>query len=131
MQGRTPTKPQREFHNALAGLGCVACRQEGKVNKAVSIHHIEGRTKFEAHWLVLPLCASHHQDDGTKVAVHPFRARFEQLYGTQYTLLAKCVTLLKKRDHSREMDETLQIVDSYVQARQDTPAHGSSKVLPR
>jgi hypothetical protein len=81
----------------MAGLGCVACAIDGRVNPWVSIHHIDGRTKPGSHRKVLPLCAQHHQQDDTdqlgRIAVHPNKARFEQMYGTQYELLA---ALLKK-----------------------------------
>jgi hypothetical protein len=55
------------------------------------VHHIDGRTKPNAHWLVLPLCAGHHQDNGTAIAVHPHKARFEHQYGNQMDLLRWCV----------------------------------------
>lgn len=98
MKGRTVTAEQKRFHDALAGLGCIACRKDGVINTHVSIHHIDGRTKLNAHWLVLPVCSSHHQDDGTKTAIHPYKARFEAQYGDQYELLRYCLTLLVKRD---------------------------------
>ena len=53
-------------------------------------HHIDGRTKPEAHTKVLPLCAGHHQDNTGQaglIAVHPWKKRFEQRYGNQYDLL--------------------------------------------
>jgi hypothetical protein len=99
MKGTTPTKCDREFWNQLAQLGCVACKKDGVFTSLVSIHHIDGRTKPGAHRQVLPLCAGHHQD-GTGapglVAVHPWKARFEQRYGRQADLLAECVQLLEK-----------------------------------
>lgn len=41
--------------------------------------------------LVLPLCGPHHQDSGDPrfVAVHPWKARFEEKYGKQMDLLAE------------------------------------------
>jgi hypothetical protein len=76
---RAVTAAERVFWHDMAGLGCLACR-------------IDGRTKPGCHALVLPLCAQHHQQDDTdpleRVAVHPNKARFEALYGTQYELLA-------------------------------------------
>lgn len=98
MKGRTPTKAELEFHHSLAGLGCIACLKDGRVNPWVSIHHIDGRTKPSAHLKVLPLCAQHHQQDDTdplkRVAVHPYKARFEQQYGSQYELLAEAKQIL-------------------------------------
>lgn len=100
MKGKTPTKAEKAFHDQLAQLGCIACYLDGRFNDQVSIHHIDGRTKPGAHMKVLPLCAGHHQD-GTGmpglVAVHPWKARFEKLYGRQEELLALCKELLARR----------------------------------
>lgn len=99
MKGRTPTIKQKHFHDDLCRhVGCVACRFEGGFNDYVSVHHIDGRTKPEAHWLVLPLCGAHHQDNGTAVAVHPYKARFEERYGAQMDLLRWCIEWLQQRD---------------------------------
>jgi hypothetical protein len=99
MKGRTPTKAEMSFHSQLAGLGCIACRIDGHINPWVSIHHIDGRTKPDAHKKVLPLCGPHHQQDDTdplkRIAVHPNKARFEAKYGTQEELLAICLELIK------------------------------------
>ena len=100
MRGRTPTVAEREFHDAVAQIGCIACRKDGRFNPEVSIHHIDGRTKAEAHWKVLPLCAGHHQDgtgnDKTLIPVHPYKARFESRYGTQMELLEEVRQLVGK-----------------------------------
>ena len=94
-----PTAAQKRFHNQIAELGCIACMKDGQHNMLVSIHHIDGRTKPNAHWLVLPLCSGHHQD-GTGVrgliAVHPWKRRFEQKYGSQIDLLEECKRLISE-----------------------------------
>ena len=90
MKGRTRTKADKALHDRIAELGCIACHLDGRDNPWVSIHHIDGRTKPDAHKKVLALCAGHHQD-GTGlaglIAVHPFKAAFEAMYGTQEQLL--------------------------------------------
>ena len=52
-----------------------------------------------AHWLVLPLCAGHHQQgadgDASKTAVHPYKWRFERLYGSQFELYENMIKDLK------------------------------------
>lgn len=100
MKGRTPTKAERELHHAIAGLGCIACHIDGRENPFVAIHHIDGRTKPDAHKKVLPLCGPHHQQDDTdplgRIAVHPNKARFEGKYGSQYALLAYVMERLGK-----------------------------------
>lgn len=97
MKGRTPNKQEKQLHNAMASLGCIACRKDGIFTELVSIHHIDGRTKPGAHIKVLPLCAGHHQDNTGMpglIAVHPWKARFEAKYGTQMELLAECFSLI-------------------------------------
>lgn len=99
MKGRNPSAAERRFHDRLASLGCIACRIDGKHNPMVSIHHIDGRTKPGAHMRVLPLCAGHHQDGygiPGLIAVHPYKRRFEDRYGSQYELLAMCEQLLEQ-----------------------------------
>ncbi|MBA1179556.1 recombinase [Pseudomonas psychrotolerans] len=97
MKGKTPSAAEKRFHTALASLGCIACRMDGRLNLVVSIHHIDGRTRPGAHLRVLPLCAGHHQD-GTGIpgliAVHPWKRRFEDRYGSQDELLQRCHSLL-------------------------------------
>lgn len=98
MKGRRPTAEESRFMDAIARLGCIACRKDGWENPDVSVHHIDGRTKPGAHLLVLPLCAGHHQAgtgaNPTLIAVHPDKARFEDRYGTQIELLAECMAML-------------------------------------
>lgn len=100
MKGRNPSAAEKRLHDQLAGLGCIACRMDGIIQPVVSIHHIDGRTKPGAHLKVLPLCAGHHQD-GTGVsglvAVHPWKRRFEAMYGGQLDLLAMCMDLIKEQ----------------------------------
>jgi len=99
MKGRTPSAAEKRLHNRIAALGCVACGLDGIFNSLVSIHHIDGRTKPNAHKLVLPLCGPHHQHDDSdpagRTGVHPYKARFEARYGTQYELLDRCMERLE------------------------------------
>lgn len=99
-RGRSVTADERAYWDRLAHeVGCIACRVAGlPTSHYVSIHHIDGRTKPGCHLQVLPLCAGHHQagtgNDRSLVAVHPDKARFEQLYGTQQELRALANQLL-------------------------------------
>jgi hypothetical protein len=101
MKGRPPTADEERFMSAIASLGCLACAKDGVENPWISIHHIDGRTKPGAHFLVLGLCAPHHQQDDTdqmgRVSVHGKKKQFEARYGTQYELLAEASELLKVR----------------------------------
>lgn len=98
MAERAVTKAQARFHDLLAHqVGCIACWLHGWPSPEVSIHHIDGRTKKHAHWCVLPACGGHHQT-GTGlpnlVAIHPYKARFEAMYGPQKRLLAMALLVL-------------------------------------
>ena len=92
------TPAEKVLWDRLAALGCIACMKEGRYNPHVSIHHVDGRTKPGCHLLVLPLCAPHHQDDGSgALAVHPWKARFEKRYGSQLDLVAECMNLIGEK----------------------------------
>ena len=95
---RTRTPAEIDLHDRLAALGCIACMKDGRFNDYVSIHHVDGRTKEGCHLLVLPLCAPHHQRDDTdplnRIAVHPWKDRFEKRYGQQLALVAECMALI-------------------------------------
>jgi hypothetical protein len=90
MKGKSRTANEKQFHDRVAALGCIACKIDGWQNNEVLIHHVDGRTKPGAHLKVLPLCAGHHQD-GTGlpglIAVHPWKSRFESKYGSQMDLI--------------------------------------------
>lgn len=102
MKGRAPTAAEQRFIDQVAALGCRACAQDGIENPDCSPHHIDGRTKPGAHFLVIGLCAGHHQkgtgNDKTLIAVHPDKARFEVRYGTQRELLAECIEIISGTD---------------------------------
>ena len=102
MKGRPPTAEEKRFMDQMGALPCIACLKDGWTNHVISLHHIDGRTKPGAHFLVLPLCAGHHQDgtgpNTTLIAVHPYKARFEARYGTQRELLAECNALITKSE---------------------------------
>lgn len=95
MKGRTPTAEESRFMDAMAALGCLACKKDGIANSHVSLHHIDGRTKPGAHLLVLSLCPEHHQQDDSdptgRISIHGSRKKFEARYGTERELLAEAV----------------------------------------
>ncbi|NYT68776.1 Ref family recombination enhancement nuclease [Pusillimonas noertemannii] len=100
MKGRSVNAEEKRFHDMLAShIGCIACSKDGIFTSWVSIHHIDGRVKKNAHWWVLPLCGPHHQDAGIPgvIAVHPWKARFEKKYGFQLSLVAECIQILLDR----------------------------------
>jgi hypothetical protein len=89
------TKAEKAHHDSVAALGCIACRIDGIFNTHVSIHHVEGRTKPGCEMKVLALCGPHHQTGGKEApAIHPWKRRFEQKYGTQEELMEMTAQLL-------------------------------------
>ena len=89
------SKAIKAYWDKVAAIGCIACRQDGIFNDYVSIHHVDGRTKPGAHYRVLPLCGPHHQTGGEDApAIHPFKKRFIQKYGTEAELLKKVEALI-------------------------------------
>ena len=95
MKGTNPTKSDKEYWDKIAKLGCIACLQDGIFNDYGSIHHCDGRTRPGCHRKVLFLCAPHHQTGGQEApAIHPYKAQFEEKYGTQLELRAKTDKLL-------------------------------------
>lgn len=96
---RAVTAEEKELWDKLAALGCIACLRAGVFEPDVSIHHVDGRTKPGCHKRVLPLCASHHQDGTGKnphyIAVHPWKTRFEQYFGSQKEMMEHCAALLE------------------------------------
>jgi hypothetical protein len=96
---RAVTALEKALWSELAEIGCIACMKDGIYEPDVSIHHIDGRTKPDCHKLVLPLCASHHQEGTGKnphyIAVHPWKNRFEARFGTQQELLAQCFEFIR------------------------------------
>lgn len=101
MKGIAPNAEEKALWNRMAAeVGCVACLLDGRFNPWVSIHHIDGRSKPGCHKQVLPLCGPHHQHDDTdqagRIGVHPYKARFEQRYGTQAELLALVLARLNR-----------------------------------
>ena len=96
-----PTKAEKHYWDQLASIvGCLPCAMDGHPNRYVSIHHCEGRTKPGCHRRVIALCSSHHQDgtgpDKDAIAVHPWKKRFEEVYGTQEELMAASEELVSR-----------------------------------
>ena len=98
MKGRPPTAEESRFMDKMGALPCIACLKDGWTNHVISLHHIDGRTKPGAHFLVLPLCGPHHQQDDTdprgRISLHGRKATFQARYGTERELLAECLAML-------------------------------------
>ncbi|MBK5075161.1 recombinase [Budviciaceae bacterium CWB-B4] len=112
MKGRTPTKEQKRFHDNLCQhVGCPACYIDGIFNDYVSVHHIDGRTKPDAHWKVIAACGNHHQIGDGCEAIHRNKARFIKQYGTEMFLHRMSVEILL--DKGIEVPEQVLIIAGF------------------
>ena len=96
MKGKPPTKKELAHMNKVRELGCIVCRNNGYLSSPAEIHHIEGKTKANSHFKVLPLCFEHHRKGNRfrPISRHPYKKRFEDAYGTEEELLEQVNKLL-------------------------------------
>lgn len=96
MKGRTPTAAERRHMAMVRELGCIACRNAGINTPAeyTLIHHIDGKTKPDAHKKVLPLCHAHH-DRYQVTGLHYNPTDWEAQHGTQEELLQQVNGMLE------------------------------------
>ena len=83
--------------NSLTQLGCIVCRIHYQCETPAEVHHIDGKTKPEAHLKTIPLCFRHHREGANNelyVSRHPFKHEFEERYGTEESLLQKVKELI-------------------------------------
>lgn len=88
---RSATKAEREWMDACVRYGCVACRKDGHEPRPTAYHHIVSGGKRMGHLFGFGLCDPGHHQNGQQfglISVHPFKARFEQRYGSQLEILA-------------------------------------------
>lgn len=97
LKGRNPNKSEKQHMDKVVQLGCIVCRNKGFYNTPAEIHHIEGKTKDQAHFFVLPLCFQHHRQGGKDepfISRHPYKKRFIQAYGSEEDLLKQVKGLI-------------------------------------
>lgn len=83
---------ERAWMNWITSYGCVACRLDGHGFTPAAVHHILRGGRRIGHLYTLPLCDPGHHQGGQErgmVSRHPWKARFEQRYGTEAELLKK------------------------------------------
>jgi hypothetical protein len=76
VKGRNPTAKEKRHMDKVSQLGCIVCRNQGNLFVPSEIHHTQGKTKVNAHFLVLPLCFQHHREgtmNGLWVSRHPWK----------------------------------------------------------
>jgi hypothetical protein len=64
LAGRTPNKEESLWMDRIVQVGCIVCRIFKQVESPAEIHHLDGKTKPEAHKRTLPLCPCHHRIPG-------------------------------------------------------------------
>lgn len=87
-----PTKEEREWLDAIVAYGCIACRMDGQPPRPTAVHHILRGGRRMGHLHSLPLCDPGHHQQGQQLGLvsrHPWKAKFEQRYGTEEELLAR------------------------------------------
>ena len=102
----TPTKADLARFDALHQIGCIACRQDKRLQFGVDIHHCLSGGFRRGHQFTLPLCVWHHRaiphegrtreqmrfDYGPSVAY--FSRDFHARYGSDDALLAAVNALI-------------------------------------
>lgn len=88
---RPPTVEERKWMDAIVRYGCVACRVDGNGPVTPQVHHILRGGRRMGHLFTLPLCLDHHQDTGRPgfTARHPWKTRWERLYGAEMDVLER------------------------------------------
>lgn len=106
LKGRQPNMAEASHMADVVDLGCIVCRNKG-FNSPAEIHHTQGKTKPNAHFLVLPLCFEHHRmgSDKEPISRHPYKKRFEEAYGTEEELLSQVEDLLKNKEFYDSLDD--------------------------
>lgn len=95
MRGRNPTAEEKRYMAKVNQIGCIACLNMGihTPPEYTCIHHIEGKTKPNAHFKVLPLCDGHHSRY-LKTGFHYNPTRWQKEHGNQYDLLEQVKSLI-------------------------------------
>jgi hypothetical protein len=94
MSKKSKTAAERRYHDRVAAMGCVVCRNLGYGATPASVHHIragQGLSQRAGEYLVLPLCPEHHQHGGHGVAIHAGQEAWERIYGTETDLLDQVI----------------------------------------
>ena len=89
------TNDERKHLERIKSMGCVVCRNLGFIDTRnpppCDAHHLTDGGRRISHFHTIGLCERHHRagqcSDPRFVSLHPWKARFEELYGTQEKLL--------------------------------------------
>ena len=95
MLGRNPTAKEKRHMAAVRQIGCIACLNMGIETppEYTCIHHVDGKTKPDAHLKVLGLCDAHHSRYA-RTGLHYNKTLWESEHGTQEALLMQIRTMI-------------------------------------
>jgi hypothetical protein len=88
---------EKLWMTACTEFGCFACYLDGVPPRPSAIHHLLRGGRRIGHLFTLPLCdPGHHQNGGPLglISRHPYKARFEAVYGTEDDMLRRLCHLL-------------------------------------
>lgn len=97
MSKKSRTREESRHLDAVAALGCIACRTLGHLDSPAEIHHIrsgQGLGQRASHAEALPLCPHHHRQGGHGEAFHAGKRTWQARFGTERELLAQVRELL-------------------------------------
>jgi hypothetical protein len=100
---RTPTALEADWIVKAVAFGCVACWLDGVRSATPAYHHIVVGNRRLGHLFGFGLCDPGHHQHGQQLGLisrHPWKARFEAKYGTEFELLAKLKQELGVFDHA-------------------------------
>ena len=113
MNGRTPTKAEKDHMQKTAELGCIICIKDGLIFPftecaSLDIHHINGSKKKNAHFLILPLLEQHHNymHPGSR---HHNKADWERRHGTERELWHHVQALIYPNGFPPEIEALLKL----------------------
>lgn len=87
-----PNAEERAWMDWIVAYGCIACHLDGLGHTPPAVHHILRGSQRIGHLFTLPLCDPGHHQGGQErgmVSRHPWKARFEERYGTEMELLTR------------------------------------------
>ena len=82
----------KQYMDAAAALGCIACEKDGFYGTPASLHHPragKGAAERGNDMEVIPLCPRHHLGQGEKlnfISIHMNPKQFFTRYGDEKTL---------------------------------------------
>lgn len=94
MPKKAKTAAERRYHDRVAQMGCIVCRNLGYGPTPAAVHHIragQGLSQRAGEHLVLPLCPEHHQNGGYGVAIHAGQETWERIHGSELDLLDQVI----------------------------------------